>query len=49
MNEFDDENPFDDDDYDLEAIQEACDHDWEDIGNGRNQCTYPDCQLVELQ
>lgn len=24
----------------------GCDHDWEDIGVGKQQCTYPDCQVV---
>ena len=25
----------------------TCDHDWEDIGGGKNQCTYTDCQIVK--
>lgn len=30
-------------------IQEEyeCDHDWEDIGMGRKQCTYLECQKIE--
>jgi hypothetical protein len=27
--------------------QSACDHDWEDIGSGKQQCTYPLCQKMK--
>jgi len=30
-----------------DLIMDDCDHDWEDIGMGRKQCTYPACQKVE--
>ena len=29
--------------------QSNCDHDWEDIGNGKQQCNYPECQLVRTE
>lgn len=28
------------------ATHSTCDHDWEDIGGGKKQCTYTDCQIV---
>lgn len=27
-------------------IQDCCDHDWDDIGNGKEQCTYLECQKI---
>ena len=27
------------------AIEECCDHDWEDMG-AYKQCTYPECQKI---
>jgi|AZII01.1.fsa_nt_gi hypothetical protein len=29
------------------CIQDKCDHDWEDIGNGKKQCTYEECQKIK--
>lgn len=31
-----------------EMKQSKCDHDWEDIGNGYIQCTYVDCQKLQM-
>jgi len=30
----------------ISAIQDICDHDFEDIGGGKEQCTYPECQII---
>ena len=31
----------------LKRIRANCDHDFEDIGNGQQQCTYPECQKIK--
>ena len=28
-------------------LNNGCDHDWENIGHGKFQCTYSGCQLIE--
>jgi hypothetical protein len=35
--------------YIVKLIISLCDHDWEDIGEGLKQCTYPECQIVQSQ
>ena len=32
--------------WEKELDEDLCDHDWEDMGNGEKQCTYPECQKV---
>ena len=29
-----------------EQAQYSCDHDWDDIRNGKEQCTYLECQKI---
>ena len=31
----------------VEIEQMWCDHDWENIGDGKKQCTYSQCQKIE--
>jgi len=30
------------------SVNSECDHDWEEIGDGKKQCTYGNCQNVAL-